>query len=72
MTGRKIMKYDWKYGMKHIPVFKTNQLLGMAPFSQQLMSPQNYIKTEGKQEALRLSAKRVNIYHYKPNVSVFI
>lgn len=25
--GRKIIDYDWKYGMKHIPVWKTNQLL---------------------------------------------
>ncbi|CAI2369771.1 unnamed protein product [Moneuplotes crassus] len=26
-SGRKIIDYDWKYGMKHIPVWTTNQLM---------------------------------------------
>lgn len=26
-SGRRIIDYDWKYGMKHIPVWTTDQLL---------------------------------------------
>ena len=67
-SGRRLIEYDWKYGMKHIPVWKTNQLLN-DNFYFKNVSPQQKAQEEKElREGLKLSAQRVNIFHIKPKV----
>ena len=71
-SGRKIPDYDWKYGVKHIPIWKTNQLLNNdLVIAKDLSSAVNSQYKDQPKEELKLSAKRVNIYHLKPEVNIY-
>lgn len=58
-TGRKLVDYDWKYGMRHMPIWKTNQLLNSDFQSFQNINPKD---CSNETEKLKWIAKPVNIY----------
>ena len=64
ITGRKLIDYDWKYGMKHVPVWKTNQLLDNQLYDVHQVESKEKAK---EKERLKLIAKRANIYQHKNN-----